>query len=101
MSDYPSPRQHPRAEWRAPVQIVGGEQPLAATSVNVSVGGMLVATDAKLRVGDAVRARFRLPTMSADTEADAVVRWTADGVAGLSFVGLRAIEVRAIHRLTR
>jgi hypothetical protein len=62
---------------------------------------MLVATDAKLRVGEVVVAVFRLPSLSTDTQAAAEVRWTANGNAGLCFVGLRAIEVRAIHRMMK
>lgn len=65
------------------------------------MGGLLVATTAPIRFGTELAVVLRLPDLRVDTMTRVVVRWTQPGALGVQFVGLRAIELRALHQLLR
>ena len=67
------------------------------TILNVSLGGVLVAADAKYAMGQRVLVAFHVPTMGEAIEVGGTVRWSnVDGV-GVQFDGLRARDVWALN----
>lgn len=96
-----------RAPLEMRVDIETGNQSFAATSKNIGVGGLFVATDRQLRVGDRVTAELALPGHVLAMAVGAEVRWvhlgTDDRSSGL---GLRFVSppfglTVAIHELLR
>jgi hypothetical protein len=83
------------------VQILRRDRTGEGRTVDISVGGLSLRTDLALRIDDAVRLTFLLPTAKAPITAHGTVCWTRSGVAGIRFLSLRAIEVRAIHALVK
>lgn len=77
----------------------GSEQ--RGQSVDVGLGGMRIASTPALPFGAEVTLRFRLPALEQDSEVRSVVRWVAEGVAGLQFGSLRARDVWALNQLFR
>ncbi len=61
-----------------------------ASSENISVGGLLLATDEEHAVGEKIRLRFQLPHQEATLSVDAEVRWVrrAGGVQGARPTGV-------------
>jgi len=94
-------RAHRRVDWRVPVRLVLPDRTILAATRNVSVGGLLIDTMAAIALGTTIRLIFRLPALPADTETDAVVRWTQPHAIGVQFIALRALEVRALNQLLR
>jgi hypothetical protein len=92
-------RVHERYERKLSVVVVheGGE--LACETVNVSLGGMLLATSASLPYGLKVKLRFHLPALKEDANIEAIVRWLKDDSMGVQFGSLRAREVWALNQL--
>jgi Tfp pilus assembly protein PilZ len=65
--------------------------------LNLSLGGTLVAANAKYAMGQQVRIAFNVPTMGDPIEVGGTVRWSnAEGV-GVQFDGLRARDVWALN----
>jgi Tfp pilus assembly protein PilZ len=65
--------------------------------LNLSLGGTLVAANAKFAMGQQVRIAFHVPTMGDPIEVGGTVRWSnAEGV-GVQFDGLRARDVWALN----
>ena len=81
-------------------------EPFGATSVNIGIGGLFVATDRKLRIGDSLTLRFTLPGQALLIAVAAEVQWLyghqgrALGM-GLRFVGLPAVAEVAIQEFLR
>src|SRR5579871_239396 len=61
-----------------------------APSENISIGGLLLATDHEYSVGERIRLRFRLPHQESTLSVDAEVRWVrrAGGVQGARPTGV-------------
>ena len=95
-------RTDPRYTRLLEVEIVAGETRHAATTRNISLGGMLVETAHPLAVKTTVVVRFRIPTQSDMVEVAGEVRWVEPGSplngVGIHFHGLRAREVWALNR---
>jgi hypothetical protein len=51
--------------------------------------------------GTRLAVTFRLPGQRTDVTTEVVVRWSEPGAIGVQFVGLRAIELRALQQLMR
>ena len=68
-------------------------------TVNVSLGGMFIRSDASPPFHSTVRLRFRIPALRQDTNVDAHVRWVEEAGFGVQFIGLRAIEVWGLNQL--
>ena len=95
-------RSHLRFEWRTPVQLISGDITVDGEIHNISLGGILVSSDLKLKYGDEIEARFSVPKLQKPVVAKCTVRWiSASNEGGLSFVGLKAIETWAISQLVR
>ena len=95
-------RTDPRYDRKLEVEILAGETRLAASTRNISLGGMLVETTSPLAVRTAVVVRFRIPTQAEMVEVAGEVRWLEPGThvggMGIRFHGLRAREVWALNR---
>ena len=73
--------------------------PLQTQTLNVSLGGMYLLSDAQLPYGTRVSATFRLPALKEDTTCEGIVRWNKPDGFGVQFGSLRAIEVWGFHQL--
>lgn len=65
---------------------------------NLSVGGALLAYDAKLPAAERVSLSFSIPTHTSAIDVGAVVRWCGGDAIGVQFDGLRAKEVWALNK---
>jgi Tfp pilus assembly protein PilZ len=70
----------------------------ACTVMNLSLGGALVATGERYRMGQRVQIAFRVPSIEESIEVGATVRWSDDVATGIQFDGLRAREVWALNK---
>ncbi|HEY6478032.1 MAG TPA: TIGR02266 family protein [Polyangia bacterium] len=81
-----------RAPIEMQVDLKSGNESFAATSKNLGVGGMFVATDRQLPVGDRVTVELSLPGHIRPMAIGAEVRWiqpSGDRSAGM---GLRFVR---------
>jgi c-di-GMP-binding flagellar brake protein YcgR len=99
MSKGENERVHQRYSFKLPVEIRAGEQSISGETVNISIGGMLVAVSSPVAFGTTVSLKFRIPALKEDTNVDAAVRWVSGGSIGVQFLGLRAIEVWGLNQL--
>lgn len=74
-------------------------EPIETRTLNVSLGGMYLLSEAQLPYGTEVTVSFRLPALKEDTTCDGVVRWNKPDGFGVQFGSLRAIEVWGFHQL--
>ena len=106
MSPSVGPRDHRRVdrrfERRIPIELTHEGATLAAETRNLSLGGVFIATDARLPYGARVQLRFQVPTLPQLIEVGGQVRWcdSTEGAEGLGirFDGLRAREVWALNK---
>jgi uncharacterized protein (TIGR02266 family) len=97
-------RTDPRYARRLDVEIVAGDRTLAATTGNISLGGVFIETSETFPMQSRLVIRFRIPTQPEPIEVTGEVRWIEAGgpeqAAGLGirFQGLRAREVWALNR---
>jgi hypothetical protein len=85
--------QERRRYFRFPLQIPvyistsGSPSELAASSVNISEGGMALATPAPLHVGEKLRIRLHLPGTNCEARMNGEVCWSdTKGRLGIQFV---------------
>jgi uncharacterized protein (TIGR02266 family) len=96
-----------RAVVELRVDLKTGDESFVATSKNVGVGGLFVATDRQLPVGERLTLELALPGFVRPIAVGAEVRWvhqTAEGRAaglGLRFVSPPFGLTVAIHELLR
>jgi uncharacterized protein (TIGR02266 family) len=64
-----------RAPIEMPVELTAGNESFTATSKNLGVGGLFVATDRQLQVGDRVTVELSLPGHVRPMAVGAEVRW--------------------------
>lgn len=67
------------------------------TVLNLSLGGALLAADARYSMGQRIRIAFRVPTLEDAIDVGATIRWSISGGVGVQFDGLRAREVWALN----
>ena len=97
-------RTDPRYVQCLEVEILVGDNRQAATTRNISLGGMFVETTSPIPSHTRLQIRFRIPTQSEPIEVGGEVRWVKRGGGeqlpgmGISFHGLRAREVWALNR---
>ena len=71
--------------------------PNDCTMLNISLGGTLVAANAKFAMGQHVQLQFNVPILEHAVDVGGTVRWSnAEGV-GVQFDGLRARDVWALN----
>lgn len=92
-------RVHERYERELDVVVVHEGGQIECKTVNVSLGGMLLATKVSLPYGLKVKLRFHLPALKEDANIEATVRWLKDDSMGVQFGSLRAKEVWALNQL--
>jgi uncharacterized protein (TIGR02266 family) len=81
-----------RAPIEMRVDLKTGNESFAATSKNLGVGGMFVATDRQLPVGDRVTVEVSLPGHVRPMAIGAEVRWVQPEGARPSGMGLRFVR---------
>jgi c-di-GMP-binding flagellar brake protein YcgR len=96
-----SRRLHERFDVELPVLVVHEGAEVSGTTVNVSLGGMLLQVERPVPFGANVRIRVELPALKDRTEIPAVVRWDRDGAIGVQFTGLRARDTWALNQLMK
>ncbi len=79
-----------RRPLRIPVQVDGAVGSYQAASENISIGGLLLATEREHAVGDKISLRFQLPNQQATLSVEAEVRWIRrqGGVQGAPATGV-------------
>ena len=65
--------------------------------LNLSLGGALVAAQAKYAMGQRVKIAFQVPAMPEMIEVGGTVRWSNSDGVGIQFDGLRARDVWAMN----
>ncbi|MBZ0120560.1 MAG: PilZ domain-containing protein [Sandaracinaceae bacterium] len=92
-------RIHERYERRLKVIVSHPGGKLECVSRNISLGGILLATDSPLPYGTQVKLSMFLPALKEDAVIDGVVRWQRDEGMGVQFGSLRARDVWALNQL--
>ncbi len=91
-----------RVPVEVPVDVELAGESFVATSVNIGLGGLFVATERRFRIGDRLDLRFTLPGQAQPIGVGAEVQWLyghqgrALGL-GLRFVGMAAAAALAVR----
>lgn len=96
-----SRRLHERFDVELPVLILHDGVEIPASTINVSLGGMLIKTERRIAFGANVLVRVELPALKEPAEIAAVVRWDRDGQVGVQFSALRAKDTWALNQLMK
>jgi type IV pilus assembly protein PilZ len=96
-----SRRLYERFDVELPVVILHDGVEIPASTINVSLGGMLIKTERRVAFGANVLVRVELPALKEPAEIAAVVRWDRDGQVGVQFSVLRAKDTWAINQLMK
>ncbi len=96
-----SRRLHERYEVALPVTLIEGTSESRGTTVNVSLGGMLIDVGRTFAFGTSLLVRVELPGLKEPASLPVVVRWVHDTHVGVQFAGLRAKETWALHQLMK
>ena len=94
-----SRRRFGRFECRLPVEISVAGQTQATETINLSLGGMLVATDLAADFGAEVEFRLHIPAPAHVVQARGSLMWShVEGkpALGVSFEALRPLDVWAL-----
>jgi uncharacterized protein (TIGR02266 family) len=97
-------RSDRRYERKVPVDVTYEGKAYGASTLNISLGGMFIATEQALPFGAKVQLKFRVPTQTEPIEVEGQVRWSGAtddsngrGI-GVRFEGLRARDVWALNK---
>jgi hypothetical protein len=90
-------RRQTRHEVSIPTKLVVNGTSNDCTTLNLSLGGALIAADAKYAMGQRVQIAFHVPTMGDAIEVGGTVRWSNPDGIGIQFDGLRARDVWALN----
>ena len=92
-------RVHQRHEIVLPVVLVVDDREIEASTVNLSLGGMYIATAQQVPYGTRLKVRVRLPALKEESSIEATCRWTHTDGIGVQFGSLRAAEVWALNQI--
>lgn len=81
-----------------PVSAEVGEQSVATSIKNLSLGGALLAWEGQVSLGDRIELSFRIPNLETPIRVGGAVRWCGGGAVGVQFDGLRAREVWSLNK---
>ncbi len=95
-----------RTELDTRVELKAGDDAFQGTSKNIGLGGLFVATERTLRVGERLALTFTLPEQARSVAVRAEVRWVRQGSTlpagiGLRFVNPPVAATVAIHEFLR
>jgi len=94
-------RQHQRAVLEVPVRVVPKDGPAWETqSLDISIGGMLLAGESAAQIGTEVTLSFELSKLGL-VNMPGYIRWTSSRGVGVQFGLLGPREVHAIGGLVR
>lgn len=91
----------PRIEHDATVRVGAGGAHWTARTVNISVGGMFVATDTPLEPGTRAQLSVNLHDGATPVDAAGEVVWSRDGGMAIRFVDIDQIGKNRINRLVQ
>ena len=91
-------RSQSRHDVKLPATLTIDGRLKAATLMNLSLGGALVALGAKYAMGQRLQIEFSVPSAHEPIEVGATVRWSDDKATGIQFDGLRARDVWALNK---
>jgi len=78
-----------------PVELELSGESLVATSVNIGLGGLFVATDRRFRMAERLNLRFTLPGQAQPIAVAADVQWLYGHQGRALGVGLRFVDLQA------
>jgi uncharacterized protein (TIGR02266 family) len=88
-----------------PVLVGAGDASFVATSRNIGLGGLCLAVDRSLQIGDRLAVKFTLPDQGLPCSLTAEVRWVRtegqESGVGLRFVNPPIAAAAAIHEFLR
>lgn len=88
-----------RVTLQLPVTLNLDGQPIEATIVNISSGGLAVECPVSLKHGTSLDVSFKLPELDSPIETKAKLAWTSPGgLAGLSFADLHPAVERQLQQ---
>jgi transcriptional regulator with PAS, ATPase and Fis domain len=88
-----------RVNIELPVVLRLKGQPIEATTVNISAGGLAIRAAAKLPHGAQPEVSFRLPDVASPIESQSRLAWAGpDGLIGLKFIEMHPALERELHR---
>jgi len=88
-----------RAEIELAIGLEAGGASFVGRSKNIGIGGLFVATDRSLQVGDRVTVQFSLPDPAQSVSVGAEVRWIRAASEGSSGVGLRFLKLPIVSAI--
>ncbi|MFH0902771.1 MAG: PilZ domain-containing protein [Pseudomonadota bacterium] len=88
-----------RYERRVPVEYSTGGDWHSGVVRNISLGGVCIESQDRLRYGDRITVRLVVSSQKEPVEIAGQVRWTDLSGFGVQFDGLRARDVWALTRL--
>jgi len=91
-------RVHERYHCELDVTVLHEGREIAAKTDNLSLGGVHLTGTEHPTFGAAVKVRFRLPGMKADSICDGTVRWLRGEGFGVQFGSLRPIDVWGLNQ---
>ena len=74
-------RKYPRKAYRFKVGLNTEHNFYVGFSGNISEGGLFVASEAPLEIGDKVSLKFKLPNFPDEIQVEGEVRWVRDAAA--------------------
>jgi len=75
-------RKNERIDFEIAIDVQSDDNFFAGITMNISSGGLFIATDRPLPVGQVIRIRFTVLTLHEQVESRAVVRWVRGPDAG-------------------
>jgi CheY-like chemotaxis protein len=90
-------RRYFRCPLSAVASIEQGHGPVHCRALNISEGGMAIVHEHEVQANRRTVVRFQLPGQPSECIAEAVVRWSRAGVAGLHFQSLTAEHNAQLH----
>ena len=75
-------RQSERVDFEVEIDVLSEDNFFAGITMNISSGGLFIATDNPLPTGSTVRVRFTVPTLREEVDSMAVVCWVRPKKAG-------------------
>lgn len=91
-------RQHLRERLEVNARIDGPSASFYALVVDLSVGGMAVATSHALPTGSEVECEFELPTSAVVLNLRGRIVWAGSGKLGVEFLGIKDAARRLLER---
>ncbi|CAK0772779.1 putative TIGR02266 family protein [Gammaproteobacteria bacterium] len=98
-SSFYEKRSHPRFKCNFPVKIMTEHGIFTGMSVDISIGGIKIASPESFAIGQVVKLNFKLPTMASAIEVGACVLWKMEPLHGLQFDKLQSEDILGLIQM--